>query len=435
MLIIAKFGGSSLATSKQFKKAKQIILDNPNRRVVIVSALGKSENEDNKITDLLYLLHAHLKYGVSYDSIFETIRKRYLQIKDELKLTYDVNQAFNDLKLTLNKQTSVDDLVSRGEFFSAQLLAEYIGYSFVDAKDVLKFKYDSQIDYEASEKLFNEALEKNIRVVVPGFYGSYPNLSIHLLPRGGSDLTGSISARVLHADLYENWTDVSGILMADPRIVKHPKRIAEITYRELRELSYMGANVIHEDSILPLEEIGIPICILNTNEPDGGGTLIKKTCEEKSSIITGVAGKKDFSAFTITKNNHAEKLKVIQEVLNIFDMFNIVIEHIPSSMDSFSVIVETKQLENKYYNVMNQLHKIDGIINIEVVNDIALVSVVGRNMSTKPGIAGKLFSSLGQKHINIILIAQSSQEINIVIGVKNSDFENTIQTIYAAFVE
>lgn len=435
MLTIAKFGGSSLATSKQFEKVKKIILDHPDRRVVVVSALGVSKGEDNKITDLLYLLHAHLKYGVQYDSIFELIRNRYLKIKDELKLAYDVNQAFDILKKTLNKQTPIDDLVSRGEYFSAQLLAEYIGYSFVDAKDVVKFKYDSQIDYEASEKLFNEALETYSRVVVPGFYGSYPNGSIHLLPRGGSDLTGSISARVLHADLYENWTDVSGILMADPRIVKNPKRITEITYRELRELSYMGANVIHEDSILPLEEIGIPICILNTNEPADGGTLIKKDCEEKSSIITGIAGKKDFSAFTITKNNHAGKLKVIQEVLNIFDIFNIVIEHIPSSMDSFSVIVETKQLENKYYNVMNHLHKVDGIINIEVVNEISLVSIVGRNMSTRPGIAGQLFSSLGENKINIILIAQSSQEINIVIGVKNSDFEKTIQTIYTSFVE
>lgn len=435
MLIVAKFGGSSLATSEQFKKVKSIVLANPDRRVVIVSALGKSENEDNKVTDLLYLLHAHLKYGVQYESIFELIRKRYLLIKAELNLKYDVNAAFNELKGTLNKQTSVDVLVSKGEFFSAQLLAEYIGYQFVDAKDVLKFKYDSQIDYEASKALFNDALELNTRVVVPGFYGSYPNMSIHLLPRGGSDLTGSIAARVLNADLYENWTDVSGILMADPRIVKHPKRINEITYRELRELSYMGANVIHEDSIIPLEEIGVPICILNTNAPFEGGTLIKKQCDEKSSIITGVAGKQDFTAFTITKSNQAGKLKVIQEVLNIFEMFNIVIEHIPSSMDSFSVIVETKQLENKFYNVMNQLHKTDGIINIEVVNEIALISVVGRNMSTRPGIAGKLFSCLGDNHINIILIAQSSQEINIVIGVKNSDFEKTIQTIYTSFVE
>ena len=265
--------------------------------------------------------------------------------------------------------------------------------------------------------------------MIPGYYASTPNNQVRLFGRGGSDLTGSISARVLNADLYENWTDVSGILMADPRIVKHPNRISEITYRELRELSYMGANVIHEESILPLEEIGVPICILNTNAPEQKGTLIKKQCDEKSSIITGIAGKKDFTAFTITKSNNAGKLKIIQEILSIFEKYNIVIEHIPSSMDSFSVIVEAKQLENKFYNVMSEMHKIDDIVNIEVVNDIALVSVVGRNMSTRPGIAGKLFSSLGENKINIILIAQSSQEINIVVGVKNSDFEKTIQTI------
>jgi len=435
MLIIAKFGGSSLATSKQFKKVKSIILNNPDRRVVVASALGKTDDLDNKVTDLLYLLHAHIKYGVAYDQVFELIKERYLKVKEELKLTYDIEGAFKDLKASLNKQMSIDALASRGEYFSAQLLAEYIGYTFVDAKDVLKFKYDSQIDYDASQVLFSNALEAHGKIVVPGFYGSYPNQSIHLLPRGGSDLTGSISARVLKADLYENWTDVSGILMADPRVVKNPNRISEITYRELRELSYMGANVIHEESILPLEEIGVPICILNTNDPNNKGTLIKKECDEKSSIITGIAGKKDFTSFTITKSNNAGKLKIIQEILSIFEKYNIVIEHIPSSMDSFSVIVETKQLENKFYNVMSEMHKISDIINIEVVGDIALVSVVGRNMSTKPGIAGKLFSSLGNNQVNIILIAQSSQEINIVVGVKNSDFDKTIQTIYKTFVE
>lgn len=435
MIKVAKFGGSSLSDAAQFKKVKDIILSDSSRCVVVVSAPGKSIKEDNKVTDLLYLLHAHLKYGVDYEELYEMIRSRFLSIQKELGLKYDVTKEFFELKQELSKNISLDYLASRGEYFTANLLAEYLGYVFVDATEVLKFSYNSHIDQSLTDKLFQKSLEQHKRIVVPGFYGSYPNHSVHILVRGGSDLTGSVAARAVGASMYENWTDVSGFLMADPNIVKNPKKIHEITYHELRELSYMGANVLHEDSIIPLQDLDIPINIKNTSHPEEEGTLIKKHCDDDSQIITGIAGKKDFTVFTITKNNSAKKLKVLQDVLKLFEKYNVGIEHLPSSIDTFSVIVEAEQVEKVYFDLIGEINQVENVTNIEIEMDMALISVVGRNMSTRPGIAGKLFGYLGSKQININMIAQSSQEINIVVGVKNSDFERTIQSIYEAFVE
>ncbi|MDD3478641.1 MAG: aspartate kinase, partial [Candidatus Izemoplasmatales bacterium] len=410
------------------------ILKDSTRSVVVVSAPGKSQEEGNKITDLLYLLHAHLKYGVDYQALFQLIRQRFETMAKELNLSFDISSDFDRLKSQLSKTMDLEYLVSRGEYYNAVLMAEYLGYAFVDAKDVMKFDFHGSLDTEETNRLFEKALELHGKMVIPGFYGSYPNGQIHLLSRGGSDLTGSIAARALSASVYENWTDVTGILMADPRIVKNPHKIHEITYHELRELSYMGANVLHEDAILPLQDLDIPIHILNTNAPDETGTIIRAHCGDETQVITGLAGKKDFTVFTITKSNQSRKISVIQDVLRVFEQYGVNVEHLPSSIDSFSVIVEATQVERVFFDLIGKIHALDGVVGVDVEKEMALISVVGRNMPSRPGIAGKLFSEFGRQGININMIAQSSQEINIVVGVKNSDFEKTIRAIYEAFV-
>lgn len=434
MIKVVKFGGSSLANALQARKVKEIILKDPTRSVVVVSAPGKSQEEGNKITDLLYLLHAHLKYGVDYQALFQLIRQRFETMAKELNLSFDISSDFDRLKSQLSKTMDLEYLVSRGEYYNAVLMAEYLGYAFVDAKDVMKFDFHGSLDTEKTNRLFEKALELHGKMVIPGFYGSYPNGQIHLLSRGGSDLTGSIAARALSASIYENWTDVTGILMADPRIVKNPHKIHEITYHELRELSYMGANVLHEDAILPLQDLDIPIHILNTNAPDETGTIIRAHCGDETQVITGLAGKKDFTVFTITKSNQSRKISVIQDVLRVFEQYGVNVEHLPSSIDSFSVIVEATQVERVFFDLIGKIHALDGVVGVDVEKEMALISVVGRNMPSRPGIAGKLFSEFGRQGININMIAQSSQEINIVVGVKNSDFEKTIRAIYEAFV-
>jgi len=432
MITVAKFGGSSLANAKQFRKVKEIVEADTNRSVIVVSAPGKRRAKDNKITDLFYLLHAHITYGVDHDHVFDLIESRFFGIADELGLEFDLKQAFRHYREEI-QNVSLDELVSRGEYLTARLLAEFIGYVFVDAKDVICFQYNSEVDWSETKKRLLDVCAKHKNIVIPGFYGSYPNGSIHIMPRGGSDLTGSIVAKALKAKRYENWTDVSGIMKADPKIVNHPDKIKEITYHELRELSYMGANVLHEEAIRAIQDANIPIHMLNTNAMDEEGTLIRKTCENGSSIITGIAGKKGFTVLTVTKSNAAAKRSVIEHVLKVFSKFRVNIEHIPSSIDAFSVIVVSKDIEPVFFDLMSEIHRIEDVTDVTFEKDMALISVVGRNMSTKPGIAGKLFSAIGDKGININMIAQSSQEINIVVGVKNQDLERTIRTIYDAF--
>lgn len=433
MIKVAKFGGSSLSDSSSFKRVKSIVESDKLKQVVVVSAPGKSSQYDNKITDLLYLLYAHIKYGVSYQSVFDLIKERFLTIENELGLDVGIKKEFDSLKKELSKNMSEEYLVSRGEYFNALLMSKFLGYAFVDSIDLLKYDYDGLLNNELTKEAFQSKFDQVGPMVIPGFYGSYPNGSVRLLSRGGSDLTGSIAAFALNASVYENWTDVSGILMADPKIVKNPKQISQITYEELRELSYMGANVLHEDSILPLQGVDIPINIKNTFAPDEPGTIIQAHCTDDSSIITGISGKKDFTVFTITKSNKSKKIKVIQDVLSVFERFNVNIEHIPSSIDSFSVICEAVQVEKVFYNLIGSINQIEDVLRIDTEKEMALISIVGRNMSTKPGIAGRLFGLLGAKKININMIAQSSQEINIVVGVKNDDFERTIETIYESF--
>ncbi len=297
MLKVVKFGGSSLSCATQFEKVKNIVLGNPERKIVVCSALGKRDKEDTKITDLLYILHAHLKFSVPYQDIWDMIYNRFVGVRDELKISYDIKSDLDALKAELNKNISQDYLVSRGEYLTSKLMAAYIGYTFVDAKELLRYNYDGKLDDILTEKNVKLAFSKYEKIVVPGFYGAFPNNSVKLLSRGGSDVTGAILAKCLNVSVYENWTDVSGILAADPRIVKNPKSIKEVTYAELRELSYMGASVLHEETVFPVQELNIPINIKNTNDPENPGTMILNECTDESNLVTGIAGKKDFYSF------------------------------------------------------------------------------------------------------------------------------------------
>lgn len=438
MLVVAKFGGSSVANATQFKKVKDIVLEkkaNYYRNIIVISALGKKEKDDSKVTDLLYLLHAHLKYNVPYNNILEMIKTRFYNVKNELGLKIDLEKEFIDLEKMLSKDLSEDFLVSRGEYLTSKMMAEYLGYNFLDAGKLIIFNYDGTVDTDKSYKLIEEAVKANNKVVIPGFYGTYPNGTVKTFSRGGSDITGALVAAAINADYYENWTDVSGILMADPHIIKNAKTIKEITYSELRELSYMGASVLHEQTVFPVQKAGIPIKILNTNSPKDEGTIIREDCKNKDDIITGIAGKKNFTSFTITKRQEVNKLKAIQDVLDVFSRFNITVEHIPSSIDSFSVIVPNSDIEKNMYDVVTEIKKNKDIQDVSIDNDIALIAVVGRNMVYKPGISGRIFGIVGNHNINIKMIAQGSQEINIIVGVSNKDFENTIMALYSDLVK
>lgn len=435
MLIVSKFGGSSVANSKQFEKVKGIVLSNQDRKVVIVSALGKKDKEDSKITDLLYLLHAHIQYNVPYENIWNLIKDRYNKVIADLNLNTNLDNEFEKLQKELNKNISIDYLVSRGEYLTALLMADYLGFNFVDAKDVIKFNFDGTINHAATYKKLSDAYTTYQKVVIPGFYGSLPDGNIKVFSRGGSDISGALVARALEATEYENWTDVSGVLITDPRIISDAKAIKEISYNELRELAYMGANVLHEETVFPVQQLNIPIHIKNTNRPEDYGTIISNNCSDNSQIITGISGKKDFTSFTITKKQNINKTKTILAVSKILDKYKVNIEHMPSSIDSFSIIVNNKDIENKLYDIIGELNKLEEVENITVDNDIALLAVVGRNMVTKPGISGMIFGILGNSKINIKMIAQGSHEISIIMGISNADFEESIKAIYKNIVK
>ena len=429
MLVVTKFGGSSLSCATQFAKVKRIVESDAKRKIVVVSALGKRDASDTKITDLLYILHAHLKYGVPYEEIWNMVVTRFLDIKAELHLQYDIMADLEGLKLELNIGIAEDYLVSRGEYLTAKLMSDYLGYTFVDAKDLICFNYDGKIDYALTEKKVKLAFSEYGIIVVPGFYGAYPNGSVKLLSRGGSDVTGSILAKCLNVSLYENWTDVSGILAADPRIIDHPKAIKEITYEELRELSYMGANVLHEETVFPVQSLNIPINLKNTNDPNHPGTLIKNICDDKTDIVTGLAGKKEFVSFDISKNHMSNEIGFLRKALTIFEKYQVSVEHIPSGIDSFSVVVPQDSVEKSQYEIITELKKALGA-EVSLDEDIALVAVVGRNMAGKSGICGMIFETLGSHNINVKLLAQGPSELNIIIGVSQKDYEATLKALY-----
>ena len=401
-----------------------------------MSAAGKRDADDHKLTDLLYLCHAHLSYGVSCDEIMDGIERRFAEIRDELGIAYDVEADFRALRARLDRDMSVDELVSRGEYFTSKLLADYLGYTFVDAKDCVFFGFDGQVETERSYAAISSALEEHGRIVIPGFYGLSPTGKIKVMSRGGSDITGALAAAAAGADVYENWTDVSGILMADPKIVRDPKPIARITYAELRELAFMGASVLHEESVQPVKERGIPLNIRNTNAPDDPGTVIVEHVEdtdgEHERFITGIAGRRNFTILTVTKHN-MDVCRTLRRSLEILERFKATIEHITLGLDSFALVCATAALGDAIYDVVNEIQKSCHPDDVQVRDGIALVAAVGRKMPFRPGVSGKIFKALGDNGVNIRTIAQGADETSIIVGVENKDFETAIQVLYDGF--
>ena len=438
MIKVAKFGGSSLAGAEQFRKVRDIVRADESRRFVVVSAAGKRFKTDHKVTDLLYLVQAHLKYGVSHEEILSMIEDRYVEIRDQLGLSFDVEKEFDTLRRWLTPDVSVDELVSRGEYLNARLMAEYLGYRFVDATEVIYFQYDGKIDMEKSCEAIRRAARDAEGLVIPGFYGAMPNGRIRVMSRGGSDITGAVVAAAVDADVYENWTDVSGILMADPKIVKNPRPIPRITYSELRELSFMGASVLHEESILPVKEKNIPLNIRNTNEPDNPGTMIMESIDAEESdnqrFITGIAGRRNFTVLTIYKKQISTDTRILRETLEMFETLKVEIDHITLDVDSFSLVVPTEQVRERIYDIIADVKRQCKPDSIRMADNIALIASVGRKMVRNPGICGKIFQALGENGVNIRMIAQGAEEISIIVGVENADFEKTIRVLYDGFV-
>lgn len=438
MLKVTKFGGSSMADAGQYQKVRDIIQSDKERRVVVVSAAGKRNNRDHKITDLLYLCYAHTQYGVDCDRVFEMITSRYLEIRDQLGINLDLETEFAALKRRLDaKAVGQDELVSRGEYFSAKLMAAYLGFLFIDACEWIKFKLDGSVDQPASYA----ALRRQVRgkgVVTPGFYGLMPDGQIRTFSRGGSDITGSLAAAALDADVYENWTDVSGILMADPRIVENPQPIPEVTYDELRELSYSGAQVLHEGAIFPVREKNIPLNIRNTNAPDDPGTMIRErfdTDSDPNRFITGITGKKDFSIISLTKRGMSNEVGVLRKMLSVFERHNISIDYAPNGIDNVSVVVPTESIAACLYPILAEIQQEVKPDSLDVHDQIAVVAAVGRKMAFRPGISGKIFAALGEANINIRMINQGPDELNIIFGVDNRDFSSAIRVLYNSFVK
>lgn len=434
-LKVAKFGGSSVAGPEQFKKVKAIVEADPDRRVVVSSAAGKRHSGDHKLTDLLYLCHAHLTYGVSCADILHTIEQRFYEIRDSLGLQYDVETDLAVLRARLSKDMSVDELVSRGEYFTSRLLAEYLGFAFVDAADVVFFGLDGQVDREKTDAAIAAALGEHGRILIPGFYGRLPNGRIKVMSRGGSDITGALAAAAVNADVYENWTDVSGILMADPRIVQDPNPIPSITFAELRELAFMGASVLHEDSIQPVKEKGIPLNIRNTNRPEDPGTMILESIQDEQRgdrFITGIAGRKNFTILTVLKRNMNQSA-TLRHALEILDRYHAPVEHITLGLDSFSLVSSSAALGDGLYDVIADIRKNCRPDDVQIQDGIALVASVGRHMASRPGISGRLFAALGDAGVNIRTIAQGADELSITVGVDNAQFETAIRVLYNGF--
>ena len=436
MIKVAKFGGSSVADANQFKRVKKIVEEDQDRRVVVISAAGKRSADDHKMTDLLYLCHAHLVYGVSCEPIFRDIEKRFCEIRDQLGLEFNIEAEFETLWEKMDKDMSVDFLVSRGEYFTSRLMAAFLGFHFLDASDCIFSNYDGSFDMGKIEEAVKEALVKYKKVVIPGFYSSLPSGKIKLMSRGGSDITGALAAAACGADVYENWTDVSGILMADPRIVKDPKPIEKITYAELRELSSMGASVLHEESILPVKEKGIPLNIRNTNDSSHPGTMIVDSIEKEENqeerFLTGIAGRKNFEILSLRKHN-LDNNRDLRSVLEILENHKIAIEHISLGVDSFSLVFAKSSVESIIYEVISEIQKVLKPDSIDIQENISLVAAVGRKMTFRPGISGLIFNALGKAKVNIRTIAQGSDELSIVVGVDNSQFDTTVRVLYEGF--
>ena len=432
---IVKFGGSSLANAQQFEKVGEIIRSDESRRYVVPSAPGKRFDGDTKVTDLLYKCYNIAVQGEDFGAVLQEIKERYYEIIRGLKLNLSLEEEFAQIEKDFKAQAGSDYAASRGEFLNGKVMAAYLGYEFVDAATVIRFDKNGNFDADKTDKLLSKRLAKCERAVIPGFYGAYEDGTVKTFSRGGSDVTGSLVAKAIKADLYENWTDVSGFLVTDPRIVENPAVIETITYRELRELSYMGATVLHEDAIFPVRKEGIPINIKNTNRPEDKGTfIVESTCKKPKFTITGIAGKKGFCSINIEKSMMNSEVGFGRKVLQVFEDQGISFEHIPSGIDTLTVYVHQDEFEEKEQQVIAGIHRAVQPDFVEMESDLALIAVVGRGMKSTRGTAGRIFSALAHANVNVKMIDQGSSELNIIIGVENRDFETAVKAIYDIFV-
>lgn len=434
---VIKFGGSSLADAEQFKKVADIIHEDPARRYVVPSAPGKRFKDDTKVTDMLYACFEKAMNGEDFEADFDRIIERYEAIIAGLGLTLDMTKEYDRIKSAFAHRPGRDYAASRGEYLNGIILANYLGFDFIDAASVIFFQDNGSYDSERTNVTLSAILRNHKQAVIPGFYGSMPNGTIKTFSRGGSDITGSIVARAVNADIYENWTDVSGFLMADPRIVENPKAIETITYRELRELSYMGATVLHEDAIFPVRFAGIPINIKNTNIPTDPGTMIVSTTSDYSSdnVITGVAGKKGLSVINIEKDMMNAEIGFGRKVLSVLEDSNIPFEHLPSGIDTMSVVVNTACLDNKRDKIVREICLKTTPDAVSIEDGLALIAIVGRGMIRSKGTAARVFNALTNANINVRIVDQGSSELNIIIGVDEHDYENALRAIYNEFVK
>lgn len=433
---VVKFGGSSLASAEQFVKVGNIIRSDSARRFVVPSAPGKRFKEDTKVTDMLYACYALAEQGKDFKKQLAEIKERYDEIISGLKLDFSLADDFKLIEKNFKEKAGDNYAASRGEFLNGKIMAAYLNYEFVDPADYIFFTENGDFDAERTNVALGEKLIKLDNAVIPGFYGSMPDGKVKTFSRGGSDITGSIVARAIHADLYENWTDVSGFLVADPRIIVNPEAIETITYKELRELSYMGASVLHEDAIFPVRKEGIPINIRNTNAPEDKGTwIVESTCQKSKYVITGIAGKKGFCSINVEKDMMNSEIGFGRKVLNVFEDNGISFEHVPSGIDTLTVFVHQDEFMDKEQQVVSGIHRMAKPDAIDIEADLALIAVVGRGMKSTRGTAGRIFSALAHADVNVKMIDQGSSELNIIIGVRNDDFETAIKAIYDIFVE
>lgn len=434
---VAKFGGTSLADADQLRKVRSIVRADPERRYVVPSAPGKRTSADRKITDLLYLCHTHVSQNVPFEEVYGIISERYLEIVRDLNLKIDLRPHLAEIKKKVSEGATADYTASRGEFLNGLVVAELLGYEFVDPCDIIFFDDRGRLDAAKTQEATSRRLKNVERAVIPGFYGSSRDGKVKTFSRGGSDITGAIIARGVGADIYENWTDVSGLLMADPNIVKNPKPIDTVTYRELRELAYMGANVLHDEAVFPVREAGIPVRIKNTYRPDDPGTLILQDADPitHTGTITGIAGKKGFTVIVIEKALMNKELGYGRRILSVLEVNGISFEHMPSGIDTISLVISDQQLDKKLDKVIREIKAECAPDSVEVFPNMALVATVGRGMAHTPGIAAKLFTALGNEKTNVRMIDQGSSEINIIVGVENEDLERAVRAIYSAFVK
>ena len=433
---VVKFGGSSLASAEQFKKVGNIIRAEKDRKYVVPSAPGKRNAKDTKVTDMLYGCYALAEAGKNFDKELAQIKARYDEIIAGLDLKAGLlDKEFETVKAQFQAKAGKDYAASRGEYLNGIIMAEYLGFQFLDAAEVIFFDENGEFLSEETHKALKARMKEYDNVVLPGFYGARLDGKVQTFSRGGSDITGSILARAVHANIYENWTDVSGVLMVDPRIVENPVGINTITYKELRELAYMGFSVLHEDAIFPVRTSGIPINIRNTNRPEDEGTMIvESTCKQPEYTITGVAGKKGFVSINIEKDKMNSEVGFGRKVLQAFEESGISFEHMPSGIDTLSVFVHQPEFEGKEQVVLSTLHRLCQPDSIEIDADLALIAVVGRGMKSNRGVAARVLAALAHNNINVRMIDQGSSELNIILGVKNSDFETAIKAIYDIFV-